>query len=52
MKPLKRDWRNGMDNTQIPEWKQNLSRHQTLDSLYFVNYSKQKFKDDIKQAFI
>ncbi|NBW21662.1 MAG: hypothetical protein EBR82_78270 [Caulobacteraceae bacterium] len=31
-----------MENFQTIESKLNSLRHQTLDSLYFVNYSKQK----------
>jgi hypothetical protein len=37
-----KDYINGGRNIQMEDWKQRLSRPQTLDSLYFASYSKQR----------
>jgi hypothetical protein len=42
MKQLMKDYINGGRNIQMEDWKQRLSRPQTLDSLYFASYSKQR----------
>jgi hypothetical protein len=42
MKQSMKDYINGGRNTQMEDWKQRLSRPQTLDSLYFASYLKQR----------
>jgi hypothetical protein len=42
MKQLMKDYINGGRNIQMEDWKQRLSRPQTLDSLYFASYTKQR----------